>query len=131
VNNVSTYIPLDTQGPETYRRAVYHQNARASVVDVLNDFDLPDIAFSAPKRANTTSPLQSLTLFNHSFTLDMAKALAARLDGPDPIVQAYSIALQRQPTATERSAAEKLIAQHGKTAFCRALLNANEVIFIE
>ena len=131
VNNVSTYIPLDTQGPETYRRAVYHQNARASVVDVLNDFDLPDIAFSAPKRANTTSPLQSLTLFNHSFTLDMAKALATRLDGPDPIVQAYSIALQRQPTATERSAAEKLIAQHGKTAFCRALLNANEVIFIE
>jgi hypothetical protein len=131
VNNVSTYIPLDTQGPETYRRAVYHQNARASVVDVLNDFDLPDIAFSAPKRANTTSPLQSLTLFNHSFTLDMAKALAARLNGPDPIAQAYSIALQRQPTTTERSAAEKLIAQHGKTAFCRALLNANEVIFIE
>ena len=131
VNNVSTYIPLDTQGPETYRRAVYHQNARASVVDVLNDFDLPDIAFSAPKRANTTSPLQSLTLFNHSFTLDMAKALAARLNGPDPIAQAYSIALQRQPTTTERSAAEKLIAQHGKTAFCRALLNSNALIFVE
>ena len=55
VNNVSTYIPLDTQGPETYRRAVYHQNARASVVDILNDFDLPDIAFASPKRANTTS----------------------------------------------------------------------------
>jgi hypothetical protein len=130
-NNVSTYIPLDTQGPETYRRAVYHQNARASVVDILNDFDLPDIAFSAPKRANTTSPLQSLTLFNHSFTLDMAKALATRLDGPDPIAQAYSIALQRQPTTTERSAAEKLIAQHGKSAFCRALLNSNALIFVE
>jgi hypothetical protein len=131
VNNVSTYIPLDTQGPETYRRAVYHQNARASVVDVLNDFDLPDIAFAAPKRANTTSPLQALTLFNNSFTLDMAKALATRLDGPDPIAQAYSFALQRQPTATERSAAEKLIAQHGKTAFCRALLNSNALIFVE
>ena len=46
-------------------------------------------------------------------------------------VQAYSIALQRHPTVFERSAAEKLIAQHGKAAFCRALLNANEVIFIE
>ncbi len=131
VNNVSTYIPLDTQGPETYRRAVYHQNARASVVDVLNDFDLPDIAFAAPKRANTTSPLQALTLFNHSFTLDMAKALAARLDGPDPVAQAYSIALQRPPTATERAAAEKLLAQHGKPAFCRALLNSNALIFVE
>jgi mono/diheme cytochrome c family protein len=131
VNNVSTYIPLDTQGPETYRRAVYHQNARASVVDVLNDFDLPDIAFAAPKRANTTSPLQALTLFNNSFTLDMAKALAVRLDGADPIAQAYSFALQRQPTSTERAAAEKLIAQHGKPAFCRALLNSNALIFVE
>ena len=131
VNNVSTYIPLDTQGPETYRRAVYHQNARASVVDVLNDFDLPDIAFAAPKRANTTSPLQALTLFNNSFTLDMAKALAGRLDGADPIAQAYSFALQRPPTSTERAAAEKLIAQHGKPAFCRALLNSNALIFVE
>ena len=68
---------------------------------------------------------------NNIFNLDMAKALATRLDGTDPIVQAYSIALQRQPTAIERSAAEKLIAQHGKTAFCRALLNSNALIFVE
>ena len=80
---------------------------------------------------NHNYPLLARTRLNNIFNLDMAKALAARLDGPDPIAQAYSIALQRQPTTTERSAAEKLIAQHGKTAFCRALLNANEVIFIE
>ena len=130
-NNVSTYIPLEKQGPETYRRAVYHQNARASIVDILNDFDLPDIAFASPKRANTTTPLQALTLLNHSFTLDMAKAFAARLDGPDPIGQAYAHALQRQPTAVERRAAERLVAQFGKTAFCRALLNSNALIFLE
>jgi mono/diheme cytochrome c family protein len=130
-NNVSTYIPLETQGPETYRRAVYHQNARASVVDVLNDFDLPDIAFATPKRANTTTPLQALTLLNNSFTIDMAKAFAARLNGPDPIGQAYAQALQRQPTVVERSAAEKLIARYGKPAFCRALLNSNALIFLE
>lgn len=130
-NNVSTYIPLETQGPETYRRAVYHQNARASIVDVLNDFDLPDIAFATPKRANTTTPLQALTLLNNSFTIDMAKAFAARLNGPDPIGQAYAQALQRQPTAVERRAAEKLIAQFGKPAFCRALLNSNALIFLE
>ena len=28
-DNVATYVPLDEHGPETYRRAVYHQNARA------------------------------------------------------------------------------------------------------
>ena len=45
--------------------------------------------------------------------------------------QAYAQALQRQPTAVERRAAEKLIAQFGKPAFCRALLNSNALIFLE
>jgi hypothetical protein len=130
-NNVCTYFPLDTHGPETYRRAVYHQNARASVVDVLNDFDLPDIAFAAPKRANTTTPLQALTLLNHSFTLDMAKALAKRIDGPEAVEAAYTLVFQRQPTVTESSAAHALITKHGLNAFCRALLNSNELLFLE
>jgi len=130
-NNVCTYFPLDAHDPATYRRAVYHQNARASVVDVLNDFDLPDIAFAAPKRANTTTPLQALTLLNHSFTLDMAKALAARVQSGDAVSQAYRFAFQRDPNAKERAAATQLIAAHGAEAFCRALLNANELLFLE
>lgn len=130
-NNVCTYFPLDVHGPETYRRAVYHQNARASVVDVLNDFDLPDIAFAAPKRANTTTPLQALTLLNHSFTLDMAKALAARIQTGDAVTQAYRFAFQRQPSTKEREAAARLINSHGPESFCRALLNTNELLFLE
>ena len=136
-NNVSTYFPLDRHGPETYRRSVYHQNARASVVDVLNDFDLPDIAFAAPRRANTTTPLQALTLLNHSFTTDMAQALAARLasggeaTGAQQVAKAYAIAFQREPTADERAAAVELIATHGLAAFCRALLNLNELIYLD
>lgn len=132
-NNVSTYFPLDRHGPETYRRAVYHQNARASVVDVLSDFDLPDIAFAAPRRANTTTPLQALTLLNHSFTLDMAEAFAARLTGEPAaqVAQAYAFAFQRAPSAAEMAAAVALIAAHGPKAFGRALLNANELIYVE
>ncbi len=136
-NNVSTYFPLDRHGPETYRRSVYHQNARASVVDVLNDFDLPDIAFAAPRRANTTTPLQALTLLNHSFTADMAQALAVRLGSggrslsAQQVDEAYAIAFQREPTTGERAAAERLIATHGLAAFCRALLNMNELIYLD
>ncbi|OYT68646.1 MAG: hypothetical protein CFK52_14605, partial [Chloracidobacterium sp. CP2_5A] len=88
-------------------------------------------AFAAPKRANTTTPLQALTLLNHSFTLDMAKALAARLGDKDAVGSAYRLAFQRPPTATERAAATKLIQSHGREAFCRALLNANELIYLE
>lgn len=130
-NNVTTYTPLDMHGPETYRRAVYHQNARASVVDVLNDFDLPDISFAAPRRANTTTPMQALTLLNHPFTLDMAAALAQRLDGPDPITQAYQLLFQRLPTGAEKEAGARFIESQSRTAFARALLNANELIYLE
>ncbi len=130
-NNVSTYLPLDEHGPETFRRAVYHQNARASVVDVLSDFDLPDIALAAPRRANTTTPLQALTLLNHRFTFAMADALAARCGGRDTVGEAYSVAFQRQPSAEERAAGEALIARHGAAAFCRAVLNASELIHVD
>jgi Protein of unknown function (DUF1553)/Protein of unknown function (DUF1549)/Planctomycete cytochrome C len=146
-NNVCTYFPLDVHGFETFRRAVYHQNARASIVDVLNDFDLPDIAFAAPKRANTTTPLQALTLLNHSFTLDMAEALSERIEAsrnstpsnlsiaPSKSVhlvsQAFRIAYQREPRTEEQEAACKLIEEFGLQAFCRALLNSNELIYID
>lgn len=130
-NNVCTYFPLDTHGPETYRRAVYHQNARASIVDILNDFDLPDSASAAPKRSNTTTPLQALKLLNHSFTLDMSKALAARLGDADPVISAYRLTFQRNPTAKEHEAATRLVTAYGPEAFCRALLNANELLDLE
>ena len=131
-NNVSTYFPLETHGPETYRRAVYHQNARASVVDVLTDFDLPDIAFAAPKRANTTTPLQALTLLNHGFTLDMANALGSRVaKSENAVSQIFRLTFQRPPTAKEHEAATALINIHGLGAFCRAMLNTNELIYLD
>ncbi|MEQ1826247.1 MAG: DUF1553 domain-containing protein [Pirellula sp.] len=130
-NNVSTYFPLDSHGPESFRRSVYHQNARASVVDILNDFDLPDIAFAAPKRANTTSPAQSLTMLNHNFTFEMAQRMADRCAKSDPVRAAYVIAFQREPTQDERSAAEALVAKHGAVSLCRALLNSNELLYLE
>jgi len=110
---------------------VYHQNARASVVDVLNDFDLPDISFATPKRANTTTPMQALTLLNHSFTIDMAQALAARVGKVDSVAKAYQWVFQRQPTAKEQAAADSFIQAQGLAAFCRVLLNSNELIFVE
>jgi hypothetical protein len=131
-NNVSTYFPLDTHGPETYRRSVYHQSARASIVDMLTDFDFPDVAFAAPKRSNTTSPLQALTLLNHGFVIDMARAFAARIAASgSPVEDAYRLAYQRDPTPHEREHSRAFVAAHGLEAFCRAVLNSSELITID
>jgi hypothetical protein len=135
-DNVCTYVPLEKHGPETYRRAVYHQNARASVVDLMTEFDQPDCTFSAPRRAQTTTPLQALTMLNHSFTLDMAAALADRLEreaGEDRGAQiglAYQLCYSRPPSADEISDCRGLADTHGLVALCRVLLNTTEMIYV-
>jgi hypothetical protein len=135
-DNVATYLPLDRHGPETYRRSVYHQNARAARVDVLTDFDCPDSAFSAPRRASTTTPLQALTLLNHRFTSDMAEFIAARLrseSGPDArsqISRAFALAYARPPSSTELDELSVFVDRHGLKAFARVLLNTNELLYL-
>lgn len=135
-DNVATYVPLDEHGPDTYRRAVYHQWVRAARIDLVTDFDSPDCALPAPRRDSTTSPLQALTLMNHDFTMVMSAALADRLRaeaGDEPAAQtarAFHLAFGRAPSAEETGAAAALIEAHGLRAFCRAILNANELIYL-
>ncbi len=134
-DNVATYVPLDVHGPETFRRAVYHHNARAARVDLLTDFDCPDPAFAEPRRSATTTPLQALTLMNHRFSLDMVAALSDRLqrEASDPARQTergFELAFARSPEPSEMEAAATLVAKHGLRAFCRALLNSNELISV-
>jgi hypothetical protein len=44
--------------------------------------------------------------------------------------QAFALAFQRQPSAEEERRALKLIAAYGWRAFGRALLNANELLYL-
>jgi hypothetical protein len=137
-DNVATYLPLDHHGPATYRRAVYHHNARASVVDLMTEHDLPDCTFAAARRASTTSPLQALTLLNHSFTLDMADALSKRIHREAPsddmtarVRLAFQLVFNRDATGEELKESLALVQQRGLPALGRALLNANEFIYLE
>jgi len=136
-DNVSTYEPLDEHDSDTYRRAVYHQNARASVVDLMTEFDQADCTLSIPRRAQTTTPLQALTMMNHRFTMDMAESLAARIKeeaGPRPkdqVFQAFRLAFQRVPSAKEIEVASRAIETHGLRALCRAIFNSSELIYLD
>jgi len=74
---------------------------------------------------------------NHSFTLTMAQALADRVageagssDAKAQVACAFELAFGRAPKSSEVDAATALIAQHGLRAFCRALFNSNELIYV-
>jgi Protein of unknown function (DUF1553)/Protein of unknown function (DUF1549)/Planctomycete cytochrome C len=136
-DNVATYVPLDRPGPETYRRGVYHHSARASYLDVLTDFDCPDNALGAPRRSSTTTPSQALAMLNHAFSVDTARAFADRLRrevgtlSADQSRRAFAVAFGRAATDDEVADACRLIDRHGLPAFCRAILNANELIYLD
>ncbi|NUQ66156.1 MAG: DUF1549 domain-containing protein [Pirellulales bacterium] len=136
VDNVATYTPLDHAGPETYRRAIYHQNPRSLKVDLLGQFDCPDCSLPAPRREVTVSPLQAMVLENHALLIDMARSFAERLvadagpDGRNQVRRAFLLAFGREPEERESEAALELIGNHGLMVFCRALYNANEFIYV-
>ena len=136
VDNVATYYPLEEFSPDTYRRSVYHQHARSVKPALLGEFDCPDSSLPAPKRIATTSPLQALSLLNNTFVLDQAESLADRVTTSagvnlqNQISEAWQLAFTREPTQAERGQATAFVTEHGLASLGRALLNANEFLFV-
>ena len=65
---------------------------------------------------------------------ELAKRVAGDTSGQDAIsfIRAvYPLVTQRDPSETEIKAASDVIDKHGARAFCRALLNLNELIYID
>lgn len=135
VDNVATYYPVDKFGEDTFRRSVYQTAARSVRSEMLGVYDCPDSSLPEPRRIVTTTPLQALALLNNSFVLDQARFFAERLEREsasreEQVRRAFALAFGRAPAAKETEAALALIAQHGLAAFCRALWNANEFVYV-
>jgi hypothetical protein len=113
---------------EDYRRMIYALKLRMEPDAIFAAFDAPDGGQVCPSRPRSTTPLQALNLFNSSFLLEQAAKLATKAK---TIPQAYQLVYQRQPSTDELTAAEAFVKQEGLQAFCRALLNSNEFLFIE
>jgi hypothetical protein len=73
------YRPIDAEGAEFNRRSIYRMWVRGGKNPLLDTFDCPDPSTTTPTRGSTTTPLQALSLLNHSFTLRMADAFGKRL----------------------------------------------------
>jgi len=137
--NVYHYHPRDDFGPAEFRRMVYAYKIRMEQDDVFGAFDCPDGSLVVPRRGASTTALQALNLFNSRFVLDQADRFAARAAGgsvaaaePDSTayLTAWRLAFQREPAPGELADARALARDHGFAAVTRALLNANEFLFI-
>jgi hypothetical protein len=132
---VYTYITADR--PELWRRSIYRFVVRTSPDPFLTTLDCPNAANLSPTRNITTTALQSLALLNNEFMLKQADYFAVRLaENPDssPTEQvslAFRSAFGRQPSTAESTASMAFIKSAGLAAFCRALLNANEFVYVD
>ena len=135
-NYVRVYAPRKEFGPGEWRRMVYATGVRQRPDGVFGAFDCPDGGQIAPKRTRSTTPLQALNLLNSGFMMQQAGFLAARLPreaGSDPAAQVrrgFALTFQREPDAEELAGATGLVCEQGLTVFCRALFNANELIYV-
>jgi len=137
LENVRHYFPKKTYGPDDWRRMIYMTKVRLEKESVFGVFDCPDAATSVPKRSRSTTPLQALNLFNSPFMLQQAELFADRLRrdcGDDPseqIVRAFWLCCSRKPEPAEVEESADFIATEGLPAFCRAMLNCNEFVFLQ
>ncbi len=138
LNNGTTYYePIDVDGPQFWRRTIYRFNPRGGRSALLDTFDCPDSSTTAPRRAVTTTPLQSLSLMNNSFVLQMADYFAQRVvaeagsETTAQVIHAWELALARKPNETELKLSIDLVSKHGLPALCRGLFNFNEFVIIE
>jgi len=134
--NVRHYHPKESYGPADWRRMLYMTKVRQEREPTFGVFDCPDFNQTVPSRSRSTTPLQSLSLLNSPFVLQQAGRLAKRLrheagaDTRAQVARACQLALGREPTREELADASGLVAEHTLEAFCRALFNANEFLFL-
>lgn len=129
-----TYITADE--PKLWRRSIYRYIVRTTPNRFLTTLDCPDPANFTPKRLTTTTPLQSLALYNNDFILRQASYFAERVEkeSTKPMDQAklaFQHAFGRTPTPHESILASSLIRSQSLFALCRSLFNANEFVYID
>jgi len=135
--NVRHYNPKTSFGPPEWRRMIYMTKVRMEQDAVFGVFDCPDGATSVPRRTISTTPLQALNLFNSTFLIQQSELFAKRLERDAPedraaqVRRAYALCYSRPASDDEVNLALKFVTESGLPAFCRAVLNSNEFLFIQ
>jgi hypothetical protein len=136
--------PPEEQG----RRSVYLFAKRGLLPPLLTTFDLPDTTLPNCRRDVTTVPTQALALLNNPFVHEQSTALAQRVNPrraeQEQVVQAWRLALGRDPNAKELASALAHLRKQRETfaarpdpafdalaSLCHVLLNTNEFMYID
>jgi hypothetical protein len=135
-NNHTFTVPTGDYSDATNRRTIYRLWARSGNHPMLESLDCPDPSVMSPRRTNTITPVQSLSMLNDGFMEKCAERFAKRVrreagdDVTRQIDRAWKLAEARSPNDREREAARSFVVKHGLNQLCLVLFNANEFLFV-
>jgi hypothetical protein len=135
MENVRHYHAKETYGPEDWRRMIFMTRVRQEREQVFGVFDCPDASMVVSKRSRSTTPLQALNLLNSNFMMQQSELFAERLrtdarTNADQVRLAWKLCFQRLPTDEELADSIAFIESESLRQFTRAILNANEFVFL-
>jgi len=130
------YRKFDPTDPKSHRRSIYRFIVRSQPNPWMTTLDCADSSQSTPKRIETLTSLQALSLLNNQFNLAMSERFAQRLQqSSDSLEEQVNLAIrlttQRESTQVEREELVKFASQYGLNNMCRYLFNLSEFVYLD
>jgi hypothetical protein len=130
------YHKFNPEDAKSHRRSVYRFIVRSQPNPFMTTLDCADSSQSTPKRNETLTALQALSLLNNKFSLAMARHFASRLekeaeDLPSQVRLGHKLVTGRYPKAGEQKLLVSYGGKHGLQNLCRALYNLSEFSYVD
>ena len=130
------YEKFDPNDARSHRRSIYRFIARSQPDPYMTTLDCADSSQSTPRRDETLTSLQALSMLNNNFNLAMAEHFAQRLtaerEGLGPqVARAIEITLGRPAEPAEQQAFEAYAAEHGLSNLCLVMFNLSEFVYLD
>jgi len=130
------YYKFNPADPKSHRRSVYRFIVRSQPDPFMTTLDCADSSQSTPKRDETLTALQALSLLNNKFTLHMAVQFAERIKKESKtlrgqIHRAHQLTTGRPPTTKEMTVLHAYAQTHGLSNLCRVLFNLSEFTYVD
>ena len=130
------YQKFDPASAEIHRRSIYRFIVRSVPDPFMETLDCADPSQMTPKRLETLTALQALSLLNDDFMVSMSNFYAQKIKTESPelsaqIKLAFETTLGRPPRQGELDILRNIGSRYGIENVCRLIFNSNEFIFID
>ena len=130
------YHKFDPEDQKSHRRSIYRFVVRSQPNPFMTTLDCADSSQSTPRRNETLTALQALSLLNNKFTLAMSQHFANRLahEGKGSgyqIKAGFKLVAGRPPNPEEYQLLVQYAEEHGMSNLCRSLFSLSEFAFID